>query len=374
MKKLLFAFIASVLLLLSCGSKDSFRIKGTAEGLEDGTMMTLSTLDLDGLNELDSVVLKNGKFTFKGEIESPSIAVITFEVEDNISGCELFVESGNIEVSVSAISGEQHVAGTPNNDAFQKFYDDTQVLNDEADELEDKIKATIATQGDCTDLYRQMGDLQDRFKALLAKSITDNADKLYAYRQLIDNYSLFEPDETKAMIDKLEPAFGQDIVFIQLSAMIDAQLSTSLGHPYIEFEAPLLDKKYGFSTKASLSQYVQKNKIVLLDFWASWCTPCMNELPNLKSAYRKFKSKGFEIVSVSVDEESEDWIKAVTDNGMDWVQLWNGEDDIENSAAVKYSISAIPATFLIDSDGTIIGRNLRDNELEDALEDYFSKN
>ena len=373
MKKLLIAFIASVL-LLSCGSKDSYKIKGTTEGLEDGTIMTLCSLDLDGINTLDSVALKNGKFTFKGEIESPSIAVITFEIEDNISGCELFLESGNIEVSVSAISGEQHVAGTPNNEAFQKFYDDTQVLNDEADELEDKIKATMATQGDCTDLYRQMGDLQDRFKALLAKSITDNADKLYAYRQLIDNYSLFEPDETKEMIDKLEPAFGEDIVFIQLSAMIDAQLSTSLGHPYIEFEAPLLDNKYGFSTKASFSQYVQNNKLVYLDFWASWATPCINEIPNLKSAYKKFKSKGFEIVSVSVDDESEDWIKAVKENGMDWVQMWNGDEDIENSAAVKYSLTAVPATFLIDAEGTIIGRNLRDQELEEALEDYFSRN
>ena len=370
MKKLLFAFIASVL-LLSCGGKDSYRIKGTVEGLEDGTMMTLSTLDDFGLNTLDSVKLKSGKFTFKGNIESPSIAVITFEMDESVGGCQLFLESGNIEVSVNTASGEQHVAGTPNNDAFQRFYDDTQVLNDEADELEEKIKITVASQGDCTDLYRQMGDLQDRFKALLAKSIEDNADKLYAYRQLIDNYSLFEPDETKAMIDKLEPAFGDDVVFIQLSAMIDAQLSTSLGHPYIEFEAPLLDKKYNFSTKASLSQYIQKNKVVFLDFWASWCTPCMNEIPNLKSAYKRFKSKGFEIVSVSVDDESDDWIKAVKDNGMDWVQLWNGEDDIENSAAVKYSITAIPATFLIDSEGTIIGRNLRDHELEEALEDYF---
>ena len=58
---------------------------------------------------------------------------------------------------------------------------------------------------------------------------------------------------------------------------------------------------------------------------------------------------------------------------MNWVQLWNGED-LQNSAAAKYSITAIPATFLIDSEGTIIGRNLRDKELEEALEDYFSKN
>lgn len=100
----------------------------------------------------------------------------------------------------------------------------------------------------------------------------------------------------------------------------------------------------------------------------------MNEVPNLKAAYKKFKSKGFEIVSVSVDDSTEDWIKAVKDNGMNWVQLWNGsEEDAVNSAAVKYSVSAIPCTYLIDAEGTIIGRNLRDSELEEALEDYFKK-
>ena len=169
----------------------------------------------------------------------------------------------------------------------------------------------------------------------------------------------------------LGPTFGQDIVLLQLTAMTQAQLATSLGHPYIDFEAPILDKKYGFDGKASLSQYVGKNKVVLLDFWASWCTPCINELPNLKAAYKKFKSKGFEIVSVSVDDGTDEWIKAVKDNGMNWIQLWNGEE-MQNSAAVKYSITAIPSTFLIDADGTIIARNLRDKELEEALEDYFS--
>jgi thiol-disulfide isomerase/thioredoxin len=155
--------------------------------------------------------------------------------------------------------------------------------------------------------------------------------------------------------------------------MTQAQLATSLGHQYIDFEAQILDKKYGFDDKVSLSQYVQGHKVVLLDFWASWCTPCINEIPNIKAAYKKFKSKGFEVVSVSVDDDTDAWIKAVKDNGMNWIQLWNGEE-MQNSAAVKYSISAIPSTFLIDADGTIIGRNLRDKELEEALEDYFSRN
>ena len=372
MKRILFVAL-SVVLLASCGGKDSYKIKGIAEGLENGTVLTLSTLDYDGLTDLDSEKVKGGKFSFKGNTDTAQIAVITYEMDDELKGCELFIERGKIYVRIDAEAGGQDVKGTPNNDAFQKFYDDTKVLNDVADELEDKIRITLATQGDPTSFYAQMGDLQERFKNLLAQSIEENANRLYAYQQLMDNYSLYEPDEVMAMLEKLAPTFGQDLAFNQLTAMINMQLSTSLGHPYIDFEAPILDRRYGFANKASLSQYVEKNKIVLLDFWASWCAPCINELPNLKAAYSKFKSKGFEIVSVSVDDGTEEWIQAVKDNGMNWVQLWNGNDDIANSAAAMYSITAIPATFLIDADGTIIGRNLRDKELEEALEDYFSK-
>lgn len=368
MKRIIFIAFAAIL-LASCG-KDSYRIKGQIEGVEDGTVITLSVLDFDSLDDLDSTVVRGGKFSFRGKTDTAEVAVLTYELEETMRGCQLFLERGNIEVLINAETGNQHLAGTPNNDAFQKFYDDTDVLDEEATEIEDKIRITLASQGDASELYRQMGELQDRFIALLAQSIEDNADKIYGYQQLMENYSMFEPEQVMDLLQKLAPTFGQDFMFNQLTAMINSQLSTSLGHPYLDFEAPILDKKYAFEGKAKLSDYVAKNKVVLLDFWASWCTPCLNEVPNLKAAYKKFKSKGFEIVSVSVDDGTDEWIKAVKDNGMNWVQLWNGED-MQNSAAVLYSITAIPSTFLIDADGTIIGRNLRDKELEEALEDYF---
>ena len=371
MKRILFVALAS--LLLVCCGKDSYRIKGEIPGLEDGTVAVLSVLDYDGLNNLDSTIVKDGKFTFKGKTDTAQVAVITFDFGETMRGCQFFLERGEIIVLVDLEKSNQLVAGTPNNEAFQKFYDDTDVFNDEADEIEDKIRATLATDGDASEFYAQMGDLQERFVSVLAQSIEENANRAYGYHQLIDNYSMFEPEELMGLIEKLAPTFGHDLALQQLTAMTQAQLATSLGRPFIDFEAPILDKKYGFEGKASLSQYVGKNKVVLLDFWASWCTPCMNELPNLKAAYKKFKSKGFEIVSVSVDDGTEEWIKAVKDNNMNWVQLWNGED-LESSAAAKYSITAIPTTFLIDADGTIIARNLRDQELEEALEDYFSKN
>jgi thiol-disulfide isomerase/thioredoxin len=371
MKRVLF-FVFAAILLAACGGKDSYRIKGTIEGVSDSTVLTLCMLDMDGLTPLDTFVVKDGKFSFKGQIDDAQMAAVVYETEESVNGCQFFLEPGNITIMMNGETGEQHLSGTPNNKALQKFFDDTEAFNDEAMELNDKIRITIATQSDASDLYEQMGDLQNRFKAVLAQSIKDNADMAYAYHQLMDNYSLFEPEEVMEMLEALAPTFGTDLYFNQLTATINAQLSTSLGRPYMDFEAAVLDKKYKFESTAKLSDYIGKNKVVLLDFWASWCAPCMNEVPNLKAAYNKFKSKGFEIVSVSVDDSTEDWIKAVKDNGMNWVQLWNGED-LENSAAFKYSISAIPSTFLIDADGTIIGRNLRDKELEEALEDFFSK-
>ena len=371
MKRILFIAFASIM-LAACG-KDSYKIKGEIEGVEDGTVITLSILEYSGLTDLDSAVVKGGKFTITGKTDTADVAVLTYLRNEMMQGCQFFLERGNIEVLIDAEGGHQHISGTPNNDAFQAFYDETEVLEEEAEEIEDKIRMTLATDGDASEFYAQMGDIQDRFTALLSRSIKENPDKLYGYQQLMDNYSMFEPEDVMEMLEKLAPTFGSDIMFMQLTAITQSQLATSLGHPYIDFEGALLDTKYGFADKASLSQYVGKNKVVLLDFWASWCTPCLNEIPNLEAAYSKFKSKGFEIVSVSVDDGTDEWIKAVKDNGMNWVQLWNGED-MENSAAVKYSISAIPSTFLIDSDGTIIGRNLRDKELESALEDFFSRN
>ena len=372
MKKLL-SMLLGLAVLTACSGSDSYRIKGELYGVPDGTVVSLGVIEMNNLVTLDSMALKNGKFSFKGDTYEPQVAFVTFDIDDMMNGCQFFLENGRISVSYDAETGTQHIGGTVNNDAFQAFYDDTEILSDQADELEDKIRMTLATEGDASSFYTEMGDLQDRFKELVASSIDEHPDILFGYNQLIENYSLFAADEIMPLIEKVAPYHEDDVTMMQLRSMIESQLSVVLGRPYIDFDADLLDKKGNHSQKVSLSDYVSKNKIVMLDFWASWCTPCMNEVPNLKAAYKKFKSKGFEIVSVSVDEDVEAWKKAVKDKEMDWVQLWNGLEDLETSPAVKYVVSAIPCTFLIDSEGTIIGRDLRGNELDEALTDFFSK-
>lgn len=372
MRKILFILLAFAF-LASCGGT-SYKIKGHIEGLEDGMVVTLNTVENNSLVAQDSDVVKNGKFVFTGNTDSCQIGVITFEIDGELGGCQLFLEKGNISLDCDMFTGSQRIVGTENNDAFQDFFDRMDAMNTQAEELQDKIKITTATQGDCTDLIKQLNELRDTYESVVIASIEDNTDKLFGVQQLVENYSMFEPEKVIELIGKFDGGrYSGNEALNQLRVAMQSQLSISVGRKYTDFEAGLLDrKKNDLSGKLSLSSVVAKNKYVLLDFWASWCGPCMGEVPNLKAAYKKYKSKGFEIVSVSVDEDQDDWKSAIKDNGMDWIQLLN-DDNQENSPAALYGVRSIPSTFLIDSEGTIIMRNLRGDDLEKVLSERLGK-
>lgn len=113
-----------------------------------------------------------------------------------------------------------------------------------------------------------------------------------------------------------------------------------------------------------------RGKYVLIDFWASWCGPCRAENPNVVRMYNKFKDKGFEIYSVSLDQAKANWTKAIRNDNLTWthvsdLKFW------QSAAAQQYGVQAIPATFLLDKDGKIIAKNLRGDALEQKLEEVL---
>lgn len=122
----------------------------------------------------------------------------------------------------------------------------------------------------------------------------------------------------------------------------------------------------------TLSLHEMKGKVVLVDFWASWCGPCRKNNPNLVALYSKYKDQGFEILGVSIDKSKTDWARAIEKDGLTWVQVldpggWDAQSTLD------YGVEAIPASFLIDKSGVIRGVNLEGRELEATVRKLVGK-
>jgi peroxiredoxin len=114
-------------------------------------------------------------------------------------------------------------------------------------------------------------------------------------------------------------------------------------------------------------------KLLLVDFWAGWCRPCRMENPNVVKVYKEFNKKGFDVFGVSLDRTKEDWLKAIADDKLTWthvsdLQYWN------NAAAKLYAVNSIPANFLLDDNGIIIGKNLREEALYNKVRETLAQN
>jgi thiol-disulfide isomerase/thioredoxin len=116
-----------------------------------------------------------------------------------------------------------------------------------------------------------------------------------------------------------------------------------------------------------VSEYIGKNKLVMIDFWASWCGPCIGEMPYVVKAYEMFHDKGLEIVGVSLDKDKASWLAAIEQTGQKWPQMsdlkgWDSE------GAALYGIQSIPANVLINEQGEIVARDLRGDALLKEIE------
>lgn len=191
----------------------------------------------------------------------------------------------------------------------------------------------------------------------IAKNIT-NPVGIHLLKQ---NYYYMDVNELDPLMPQIPAMYDQDERIVQIKANVKQMKATAVGQKFTDFEMQTPEGE-----KVKLSDYVGKGKLVLVDFWASWCGPCRREMPNLVDLYAKYKNKNFEIVGVSLDQSGEAWKNAIKQLNISWPQMsdlkyWDCE------GAKLYAVSSIPHTVLIDKDGTILARGLAGEALQEKL-------
>ena len=164
------------------------------------------------------------------------------------------------------------------------------------------------------------------------------------------------------MHDALTPKYAQVVYVKHLAERLKGVLVAGMEAPEIAMSDP-------DGNTRRLSDL--RGKVVLIDFWASWCGPCRRENPNVVKLYQKYHDQGFEIFSVSLDKDGNAWRNAIKADGLTWPNHVSDLQYWQSTAGRLYGISSIPATVLVDREGKIIARNLRGADLDRKLKEIF---
>src|SRR2546421_6579100 len=226
---------------------------------------------------------------------------------------------------------------------------------------------------------KEFADELKEFDALLAKYKDQKTEdvaqivlmKAQLYLQIFD-----DTEKGTALIRQLKTDFPETSWGKKAEEMLTSlqqqeagkkiQRAMAPGSKFPDFEEKDLAGK-----PLSVANY--KGKIVLVDFWATWCGPCVGELPNVLKTYQKYHSKGFEIIGISLDQDKTKLTDFIENRKMSWQQYFDGKG-WANKLAAKYGVQSIPATYLLDGEGKIIAKNLRGEGLEIQVGKLLDKN
>jgi len=374
MKNIKFVLIAlSVLSLFnSCinntkDNKETYTIQGKIVGALKGEVF-IKVHQETGWESIDSATIVSGAFMITGQVDQAKFGYLTSDAFKG--GIPMFIENNTINVSINVDSIQNaEVKGLES----QRVYNDSKTKMSTFDKtwqdfyyntyrfMTDEEKAQ--NEDYLNHIYDSAQTVKKQF---LITYLKENRQNIASAQIILDQEDALGIDDMIKTFEGLDPLALKSSSGEQLIKRIEILKNTVVGKPLIDF---VMNDTSGVAIK--LSEATQ-GKYVLVDFWAAWCSPCRKENPNVLANYLKYHDKGFDVIGVSFDEKKDNWLKAIADDGLLWTQVsdlkgWN------NAAGKLYGIRSIPQNILLDSEGIIIGKNLRGEELGDKLNEIFGE-
>lgn len=356
--------LTSLMLMAACKSdqEKSYKLIVEGKGLAEIELQLLILSDHTNRRpdpvEPDSK--KDTRAVFSGQLNVPTFALL--KIGDNRTG--RFVLSNTVvklEVDV-ANAKLLTVDGGVQQETKEEY--DRIMRTDQRETLSEELKKYQRGSDEYNAILEKINALSKDDTDLQVKFIEDHPESIMSPYALWRIYAKIEEGEAIRLFHHIDTSLQQQAHYVYISKKILAWERNPIGA-----EVPNLYQNSANGKTVGLHDF--KGQWLLIDFWASWCSPCRAANPKMLELYNKYHEKGIEFLGVSLDKNRDDWLKAIEDDGL----IWTNVSDLnfwDNEISRYFGIRGIPTTLLIDPEGRIIAKKLHGDELVDFLDDIFN--
>jgi len=364
-----FLAIASAVLFIYCNEKpaNSYTLSGEAQGFKNGTQIYLYEVNNNNQPSIkDTLRVTDNTFSSSYPIKEKTVLSYLI-VEGTRSNILFFSKDQDLNVTIYKDSiSSSFINGGEENDLYARFQKKTKSFETKKRDLNKAFNIAQKSSEETNTIQKLRQEsitLTAEEKTFRRNFVKENSNTTFGTMLLSEmfNQEDLNTTEVSEILKNMDANLLESNTIKRLKNSIEAKKKASVGGTAPDFEAPTPTGET-LALKDVLGEYT------IIDFWASWCKPCRIENPNVVNVYKKYHSKGLNIISVSLDRpgQKDRWIKAIETDNMNWhhvsnLKFW------QEPIARQYNVRSIPATFLLDKNGKIIDKNLRGSALETKI-------